>query len=229
MLLIHGSSSCGAELAPLAEALRPFTSTHAPNLVGHGGRPIPERFSIGDFARDLVEYLDREGIERTFVTGYSSGGLVGLHLARHYPQRVLGVCAIATKYVFDAKTVAQWTYLASMERYNKPGDKRRPELERIHAPQDWSLVSKTNSRLYEDYGHEAPLSDADLQAIKAPVLLVSSNRDQIVPWDETLALAKLLAHSEVVMFYGPAHPIAVVPLAPVARAIATWMEKVRKA
>jgi pimeloyl-ACP methyl ester carboxylesterase len=116
-----------------------------------------------------------------------------------------------------------------MERYDKPGDKRRPELERIHAPQDWSLVSKTNSRLYQDYGREPPLSDADLQAIDAPVLLVSSNRDQIVPWDETLALAKLIPHTEVVMFYGPAHPIAVVPLDPVGRAIAAWMEKARHA
>lgn len=75
----------------------------------------------------------------------------------------------------------------------------------------------------------APLADADLRSIEAPVLVVSSNRDQIVPWEESLALAKLIPRSEVAMFYGAAHPLAVVPVLPVARVIAGWMEKVRKA
>ncbi len=73
MLLIHGSSSCGAEMAPLAAALRPYTSTTAPNLVGHGGRPVPESFSVEGFVSDIVAYVDREEIERTFVTGMFYG------------------------------------------------------------------------------------------------------------------------------------------------------------
>lgn len=228
MILLHGSSSAGAEMAPLAEALRPYTETRSPNLLGHGGRPIPESFSVAEFVRDIVEYLDREAIERTFVTGYSSGGLLALYLARHYPQRVRGVCTLATKYVFDAKTVEHWTHLASPERYARPGNPRTPEMARIHAPQDWTRVPATNSRYYESLGRDPPLKDEDLRAIEAPVLVVSSNRDQIVPWEESVALAKLLPRSELAMFYGPAHPLAVVPVLPVARVIATWMEKVSR-
>jgi 3-oxoadipate enol-lactonase len=229
MLLIHGSRSCGAEMAPLAEALRPYTPTFSPNLIGHGGRPVPDRFSIRDFVDDIVACLDREGIERTFVTGYSYGGMLALRLARDYPQRVLGACALAAKYVFDAKTVEHWTYLASLERYDKPGNPRKAELERIHAPQDWTALSKAMSRHYVDLGRDPPLGDDDLKSIDPPVLVISSNRDHVVPWEESLALAKLIPHSEVAMFYGVAHPITAVPLQPVARIIAAWMEKVRTA
>jgi pimeloyl-ACP methyl ester carboxylesterase len=216
-------------MAPLAEALRPYTPTFSPNLLGHGGRPVPDRLSTRDLVDDLVAWLDREGIERTFVAGYSYGGMLALRLARDYPHRVLGVCALAAKHVFDAKTVEHWTYLASPERYEKPGNPRKAELQRIHAPQDWTALSKTMSRHYAELGREPPLSDGDLGSIVAPVLVISSNRDHVVPWEESLALAKLLRHSEIAMFYGVAHPLTAVPLHPVARIIGTWMEKVRSA
>lgn len=228
MILLHGTNSSGAEMAPLAEALSPYFSTIAPNLVGHGGRPIPQDFSIQQFARDVVEELDRRRIDRTFFTGFSTGGYIALYLARHHPERVQGVCALATKYVFDAATVAHWTHLVHPDRLGRPGNPRTAQLERIHAPNDWRVLALANHRLCESLGRAPPLSDADMHAIQAPVLVVSSNRDQIVPWEESVALAKLLPRSELAMFYGPAHPLAVVPVLPVARVIATWMDKVSR-
>jgi len=90
MVLLHGSNASGARMRPLAEAFAQFTQPRAPNLIGHGGRPVPERFSIPEFAADVVEWLDREGIDRTFITGYSIGGYIALYLARHHPARVRG-------------------------------------------------------------------------------------------------------------------------------------------
>lgn len=228
MILLHGSNSAGVEMAPLADALRPYMQTTSPNLIGHGGRPIPESLSVPDFARDVLEQLDRQGIERTFITGYSTGGIIGLYLARHYPERVQGVCALATKYVFDAKTVQHWTHIVHPDRLGKPGSPRKAVLERIQAPNDWTVLAMTNYRFYESLGRAPPLSDADMRAIEAPVLVVSSNRDQIVPWEESVALAKLIPRSELAMFYGPGHPLAAVPVLPVARVIATWTQKVGK-
>jgi hypothetical protein len=55
-------------------------------------------------------------------------------------------------------------------------------------------------------------------------MVVSSNVDQIVPWNETLALAKRIPGSHVAMFYGPAHPLRAAPLLAIARAIDGWMK-----
>ena len=226
VVLIHGALGCSAEIEPLTAAFRPYGEVRAPNLVGHGGRPVPERLSIRDHAEDLIAYLDREGIERAFFVGYSLGGYIALYLARHFPGRVQGASTIAAKLVFDAGTVKHWTHLADPDRLRANG--RALVHEKNHAPQDWVAVARANSRLFADLGHEPQLRNEDLAAISVPVMIVASDRDQIAPWAETRAIGKLIPASEIAMFYGAAHPLAAVPVLPVARTIAAWMEKVAK-
>lgn len=225
IVLLHGANGCGAELAPLAEPLREFGEVRAPNLLGHGGREMPERFTIRGFADDLVAWLDREGVERAWLVGYSLGGYLALHLARHHPGRVLGACAIAMKYVMDEETVKRWTYLAQPERLRRPGNPRAAELDRAHAPRDWTPITLANAQLFRDMGAEPALVDADLEAITRPVLLVNSNRDPLVSWDETVAVSKRIPGARLVMFYGLAHPLARVPVHSVGRAIGQWMRE----
>jgi pimeloyl-ACP methyl ester carboxylesterase len=223
LVALHGANGTGPQMEPLAAALRPYGEVYSPNLVGHGGRRIPERFSIEAYAEDLVAWLDKQKVERAHFIGYSLGGYVALFLARHMAGRTLGACAIATKYVFDAGTVAHWCHLSSADRMRKPGNPRAAEMERVHAPQDWTALVRASASLFEDLGREAPLKDDDLARIAVPVMLVGSNRDQLVPWAETVALGKLIPGSKLVMFYGQAHPIACVPVGSVARAYCEWL------
>lgn len=224
-LVIHGGGGGAATIGPLIEALRPYADVRAPNLLGHAGRPIPERFSIADWAADLVAYLDREGLDRVFVTGYSIGAYIALYLARHYPGRVRGACALAGKFIVDARTVSHWTHLASEARLLRPGG-RASILEKLHAPHDWRVLMSRLVDFVVDLGANPPLTEADLKAITVPVILISSNRDPIVTWDETAATGKLIPGAELVMFYGFAHPISSVPVASVAKAIDLWMGRV---
>jgi pimeloyl-ACP methyl ester carboxylesterase len=224
LVVLHGGNGTGPQMEPLAAALRPYGEVHSPNMVGHGGRRIPERFSIRGHAEDLVAWLDKKKIERAHFFGYSVGGYVALYLARHMADRTLGACAIATKYVFDAATIAHWCRISSAEWMSQPGNPRAPEMARIHAPQDWTELVKVNASLYRDLGRDAPLKDEDLASIAVPVMLVGSNRDQLVPWEETVALGGLIPGAKLVMFYGQAHPIARVPCDSVARAYCEWRD-----
>ena len=222
MMLIHGAVGCAAEIEPLAAAFRHYVAVRTPNLIGHGGRPVPERLTIDAMARDLLEQCDREAIGRTFVTGYSLGAYIALYLARHFPGRVLGACALAPKVVFDARTVEHWTHLADPDRLRRNG--RSLIHEKNHAPQDWVEVARVNSELFVSLGRDPPLAEPDFAAIRVPVMIVSSDRDALVPWDEARALAKAIPGSHLAMFYGAAHPLAAVPVNPVARTIAGWMD-----
>ncbi|HSJ95897.1 MAG TPA: alpha/beta fold hydrolase [Myxococcota bacterium] len=226
IVILHGANGCGAEMEPLAAALRPFGEVRAPNLPGHGGRPLPPRMSIEDAADDVLASLGRDGVERAFFVGYSLGGYLALYLARRFPERVLGSCALATKFRFDPATVKHWTYLAQPERLRRPGNPRAAQLDRAHAPQDWTPITLANARLFEELGRAPPLTDADLEAIARPVLLVNSNRDRLVAWAETLDLGRRIPGARLVMFYGLAHPLARVPVHPVGRAIGAWMREV---
>lgn len=227
-VVIHGANGSSVEIEPLSEALRPYAQVHAPDLLGHGGREVPEVFTLPELAADVIAWLDRQGLARVFWVGYSVGGLLALYLARHYPERVIGVAAVAAKAVIDENTVKHWTYLASVERLSRPGNPRAAQLEKVHAPRDWRDVARANQRFFAELGKAVPLPAPDLAQIDAPVILVNSNRDPLVPWGETVALAKLLPRAKLVMFYGLAHPIGIVPVHRVAQVLGEWMAGVER-
>jgi pimeloyl-ACP methyl ester carboxylesterase len=197
----------------------------APDLPGHGGRELPQRLSIEECARDVLAFLERERIERPFLLGYSLGGYVALYIARHAPGRVRGVCTIAVKHVFDPPTIERWVHLAQPATLHTKAW-RVAELERFHPGQDWEAITRANARLFHDLGERPPLSTEDFARIRVPVMLISADRDQIVPWEETMALARMIPGCRVAMFYGVAHPLRVLPFFGLARTIPPWMSEV---
>jgi pimeloyl-ACP methyl ester carboxylesterase len=195
-------------------------------MLGHGGRPIPEALAIEDIAADVIAYFDERGIAKPIVFGYSSGGFVALYLARHFPERVAGVCTLAAKYIFDEKTISHWTYLANPDRL-APRNKRVEELSKSHHPQDWRLVTLAIRKWFVELGRTPPLSEDDFRAIRQPVLVFSSNEDQIVPVEETIALGNLVPNARVVLFKGQSHPFDVVPIDAIGKAICNWIGEVQ--
>ena len=210
----------------LVDAVRAEVDAYTPNMLAHGGRPVPKHITIEDLATDIIAYMDEQHLSHAYVFGYSSGACLALYLARHFPERFDGVCTLAAKYVFDPKTVAHWMYLTNPERLGRPGNKRAAELAETHAPQDWVEVTNSNRRLFEEYGLNPPLLEKDLRAIPIPALLFSSDKDQLVPLSETLALGKLIADSRVVTFAGQAHPLSIVPLTTMARTMCDWISEI---
>ncbi|AGB75356.1 MULTISPECIES: alpha/beta fold hydrolase [Rhizobium] len=56
---------------------------------GHGGSDVPAgAYSDGRLGRDVLELMDRLGIERAHFLGLSLGGWVGQWLAIHTPERI---------------------------------------------------------------------------------------------------------------------------------------------
>jgi pimeloyl-ACP methyl ester carboxylesterase len=227
-VFLHGANGCAAEMQPLASLLQPYARVIGHDLPGHGGRPLPEKLGIDLFADDVIARLDGENVERAFFIGYSLGGYSVARLAQRFPQRTLGACAIAAKFVFDQGTVGKWAYLAQPDRLARPGNPRAEEMQRAHGDH-WREVTRANARLFADLGAHPVMTDADFAAITRPFLLVNSNRDPLVEWSETLRFGKLIPGAELVMFYGLAHPLRQVPVQPVARAIGAWMQRVAKA
>ncbi len=66
---------------------------------GHGESPAPDGpYSIDELGTDVIALLDGLGIESASFCGLSLGGMVGLWLASHHPQRIdrlIVMCALA--------------------------------------------------------------------------------------------------------------------------------------
>ncbi len=220
LTLLHGARANAEQLATLAGALEKHCNAFLPNLIGHGGRAIPDRFTIETLAEDLLAQLDEQGINATFLFGYSIGGYVALHLARHHPERVLGVVTLATKVVFDQATVDFWTHLSGVQRIRET---QADEMNRRHPGQNWDRLVSGLAEMYRALGRRAPLTELDFSHIGVPVLVISASNDQLVPWAEALRLANLIPGAQGFTFAGKAHPLNVIPPQFLATVIGTWL------
>jgi pimeloyl-ACP methyl ester carboxylesterase len=229
MILLHGTNSWAREMLPLAESMRPYESKFLmPNLPGHGGRDLPERFTVADFAKDVIAYMDSQGVERDFILGMSTGGYVALYLARHHPERVEGVVTIATKWIYDEETVKHVTWLVSVERLGQPGHPRVAQFDLNHHPNDWREISRRNAELFRAQGRSPEVSEEDIRRITVPVLAISGDDDPIVKSKETQALRDINPRVDVLIVKGASHPITQLPLDLVAQQIAAWIARARR-
>lgn len=97
VLLLAGS--LGTDLgmwdgqAPLAAALRLVPL----DLRGHGRSPVPAPpYTIAELGADVLETMDARQIERASFCGLSLGGMVGMWLAAHAPDRIERLVLICT-------------------------------------------------------------------------------------------------------------------------------------
>lgn len=224
LVLLHGSNGSPGELGGFAAALQPRFEVTAPNLLGHGGRPVPDGYTLEEMADDLLGMLSATG--PTYLFGYSLGGYLALYLARHHPALVRGVIAVAAKHVFDAAGVAHVVYLAQPERLGRPGNPRKAQLEQAHGAEHWERVTRNTQTLWQAMGARPPLSDDDLRAIATPVLTVSGDLDSLVSLGEFHRLGTLLPNARTGLFAGSAHPIGQVPRTDVVRQVNRFAEEV---
>jgi len=67
------------------------------DLRGHGDSPVtPGPCTMADLADDVVAVLDARGLDSAHVVGLSLGGMVGLQLGIHHPQRVRSLALLCT-------------------------------------------------------------------------------------------------------------------------------------
>ena len=86
---MHGFMGSGADWAVVISALDERFYCVAPDLPGHG-RSLgltPQAYTINGAAKMLSELLDKLGISRAALVGYSMGGRLALYLALRYPER----------------------------------------------------------------------------------------------------------------------------------------------
>ncbi len=227
VVLLHGALGSEADLAPLQQALGTLVPVIALNLSGHGGRPLPTRLSMVEWAADVLTQLDTLGVRRAAFAGYSLGGYLALYLARHHPERVVGVMTLATKVVFDERTGRTLAHLADPLRVASRAPELSTHFAQVHAPQDWTCVAQANRQLFLDLAESPALTDDDLRAIRCPALVVSGAQDQIVSAQETERLAHLLTDGRLLLFRGQAHPLGVVPLQSLEPHLRSWLVEVR--
>lgn len=207
LLLLHGAIGASRQLVPLVGLLRDSRKIYAPDFTGHGGRPIDGHFSMKILAEDVLQFMEKEGIEKADVFGYSMGGYVGMYLAKHYPEKVRRIITLATKYHWDEATAAKEVKMLDPEKIQQKIPSFADTLKERHAPNDWREVLKKTADMMLALGCDNTLKAEDYTSINIPALLLIGDRDKMITLEETIAVYKALPYAQMGILPDTQHPI----------------------
>ena len=193
LCLIHGWAVNADIFTEFRHMLPENWRISAPHLIGHGSNH--ESFSVFEAADKIATQL----IEPSFLFGWSLGGLVALHVAACYPERVRGLILSNTFARFQAASdYPQGVSLTSLERmvsffqqdYTQ-SVRQFLELQLLHTPQRHEILAAVLPDVAQ-HGTPAALqsalqavAQADARAmlpeIQCPALLLYGGKDAITP------------------------------------------------
>lgn len=187
------------------------------DLRGHGGSPAPPGpYAMADLGADVLALLDRLGIGRTDFCGVSLGGMVGLWLAAHAPQRIGRLMVICTTARMDSPE--PWAERAATVRADGPGAIAETVVSRWFTPPFAAREPELVARMVAMIGASDPEGyagccdaiqhmdqRADLPRIEAPTLVVAGRDDQAIPPEHGAAIAAAVPGARLELLDGAAH------------------------
>ena len=89
LLLLHGNGEDGSYFVHQMDAFSLHYTVYAIDTRGHGRSPRGDApFTMEQFAKDLLAFMDEEAIQKANILGFSDGGNIALTFALAHPERV---------------------------------------------------------------------------------------------------------------------------------------------
>jgi pimeloyl-ACP methyl ester carboxylesterase len=89
LILLHGNGEDGSYFVHQMEPFAKHFRVIALDTRGHGQTPRGDApFTIRQFAEDLLAFMDRLGIGKAHILGFSDGGNIAMIFAMTHPERV---------------------------------------------------------------------------------------------------------------------------------------------
>src|SRR5688572_4001694 len=89
ILFLHGYTDSWFSFSRLLPLLPNRYRALALDQRGHGDSERPDgRYTVDDFAADIVAFLDAVGVEQATVVGHSAGSFIARRVAQIHPARV---------------------------------------------------------------------------------------------------------------------------------------------
>jgi pimeloyl-ACP methyl ester carboxylesterase len=206
LLWLHGGAGIGVDM-PFIDLLAKERHVVAPSHPGFGKSALPDWIdSIDDIAHVYLELMDRSGLTRTDVIGFSVGGWIAAELATKVPERINRLVLIAPVGVKTGST----DKLDVPDIFAMPRDKL--DRLRFHDPAknpadfanmpdaDLHIIARNNETLalltWEPYMHNPKLKHR-LHRVKAPTLFLRGASDGIVSADYMTRYAALLPQARI--------------------------------
>jgi pimeloyl-ACP methyl ester carboxylesterase len=200
LVLLHGGGS--TIMSTFGRILPELAKTHqviAAELQAHGHTPDIDRpLSFEQDAADVAALLKQLHIEKADLMGFSNGGTTALQIAIRHPELVNKLVLAATTYKRDGMQPGFWEGMQHASLANMPQPLKDAYLEANPDPKGLqAMFDRDVARMlaFED------ISDADIQAIRAPALVINGDAE-VVRAEHALALSHALPHAQLAILPG---------------------------
>lgn len=162
LVLLHGNGGSIKGHARRIEYFKNQFQVIAIDSRGHGKSTDTsnKQLNYKQMADDVSVLLDSLKIKDTYIWGQSDGGILGLLIAIHHPEKVSKLAAFGANLYPGKKAVYDEIDKLVMDTLKATKDPR-------------------TKNLYTLLAYQPDIKDKDLQKIKCPVLIMSGDRDAI--------------------------------------------------
>lgn len=167
LILLHGNGEDGSYFEHQIDCFSVDYRVITLDTRGHGQSPRGEKpFSIVQFAEDLHDFMDENGIDQAILLGFSDGGNIALTFALKYPERVERMIVDgANLFPSGVKPLYQWPIEIGF-RIAKHFAKK-------------SEKAKQNAEMLGLMVNEPHIDPVELARLTMPVLVVAGTKDMI--------------------------------------------------
>ena len=197
VLMLHGGPGFIEEMHYQISALATNRFVVAPDSRAQGRSTDSDApLSYALMADDMLKLLDKLKIDKTDIVGWSDGGIIGLDLAMHHPERVRRLVVIGANFDVDGlieKPVINGKIPPAPGFYSR----NAPD------PAHWPVAFTKLAEMQRTQPH---YSIDDLHQIKAPTLVIAGEHD-VIKREHTDQLAKAISNSREEIIDGGTHNV----------------------
>ncbi|MCS3418768.1 MULTISPECIES: alpha/beta fold hydrolase [Pseudomonas] len=200
VILLHGGLSNSDYWGNQVKALAAKHTVISLDSRGHGRSSRDEKpYGYDLMADDVVAVLDSLKIPRADIVGWSDGAIIGIDLALRHPDRIGKVFAFAantqTSGVKDG-VEKNPTFAAFIERAGKEYAKLSP------TPKEYDAFVEQISHMWAS---QPNWTDAQLAAIKTPILIVDGDHDEAIKREHTEYIASTIPGAGLLILPNTSH------------------------
>ena len=200
ILLIHGNSTATKGWAAQIDFFSKKYTVYSIDCRGRGKSELGnDTLTYIQQAKDMAEFIKLMKLDSVFIVGKSDGGIIGLLLGIYYPDHIQKIVAFGANTQPDSNSLIPYSVNETHEERIK-ADKM---LAIRDSTKNW-LIEQQKYRMMEYQPH---ITATELNKIKIPVLIMSTDRD-LIKEEHTMFIYQNIPKANLCILPNEKHGIA---------------------
>jgi pimeloyl-ACP methyl ester carboxylesterase len=200
LILLHGGLGNAGYWEKQIPALSKKYKVIAMDSRGHGRSTFSEQpIGFALMASDVVALMDYLSIKKAHILGWSDGGIIGLDLALHHPDRLKKVIVYGANY----NPSGVRPDIGESKKFNDYIEKAAKDYQTLSPdPTRWDAFMENIGQMWAS---EPNFTAEQLGGITVPMLILDGDNDELIYTEHTKEMARLIPTAELALVPGAGH------------------------